>query len=120
MIWAVWAKLKHLINVLEVNVYFTGAGAQRGGVSHQHFNRVRHSLGRIIVVVIHVHDDFSARFLVHQISFFSQRKLFAVCKVFYVGYVGVVHHQIVNFVGSVVDNDPLHSLLRVRLVLEAF
>ena len=105
---------------LEINAHFAAAGkfdaGSSGSVVKQGGYCVRHALGWIVVVIVHVDDDVAVRLFVHHVSLFAKRNLFVQTVVF---DAWVLRHEVFNWVGSVINYDPLHAITGIRLVVEA-
>ena len=76
---------------------------------------MRHALGRVVVVVIHVDDYFAARLFVHQVAFLSERNFI---REFEIPHAFVMRHEVFNGIGAVVHDDPLHAVAGIRLMVE--
>ena len=77
---------------------------------------MRHALGWVVVVVVHVYDDVAARFFVHHVALSAERNLFFKSEVLDTRMLG---HEVLNGVGAVVNDDPLHAVARIGLMGEA-
>jgi hypothetical protein len=104
----------------EINAHFAAARQFDAGlpffVVQQRAHRVRHALGRVVVVVVHIDNDFAARLFVHHVALLAEGNLFVQSVVF---HARMLRHEVLHGVGAVVNDDPLHAVARVRLVVEA-
>ena len=125
MIGAVRSKLHHLAAAfvaiaLEINAHFAAACELDArfpfSVVQQRGNRMRHALGGIVVVVVHVNDYFAARFFVHHVALFAERNLFFKTEV---PHAGVLRHEVFNGIAAVINNNPFHAFARIGLMSEA-
>jgi len=113
----VGAAFIHLLDMLEVDIDLAGTAGEGLGVGLELFHCVLDTLGRIIIVVVHVDDDGTADELVHVITLGPEGHLFGDFEVADLGDVGFLDH-VADFVGAVIDDDPFDPVFRVGLVAE--
>ena len=118
MVRSIGSKLHHLAFVFiifKINIHFTRTSAQSGWAPHKTLYSMRHTFGRIIVIVVHIHYDITARPFMHNVSLLPKRHLLVILKIF---HVRVRLHHILDRVAPIIDNNPLHFIFRIILAIK--
>ena len=117
VVWTIWTELENLAGVLKIDVNTTASSNNCLWSRSQLIHRVTHSLGWIIVVIVHINDDFALSVLMHEIAFATQLHL-----LFHTNILNTRDSlkQVTNRVGSIINHNPLHTFSRVFLSKKAF